>query len=68
MTLARAGADVAIADILVESDTSAAADYGVLAQAAWALATSPTASVRNGAEAVTLAERAVRLTGGPLPP
>ena len=39
-------------------------DVGVLAQAAWALATSPTASVRNGAEAVTLAERAVRLTGG----
>jgi 3-oxoacyl-[acyl-carrier protein] reductase len=34
LTLARAGADVAIADILVESDTSAAADYGVLAQAA----------------------------------
>ena len=39
-------------------------DVGVLAQAAWALATCPTASVRNGAEAVTLAERAVRLTGG----
>jgi 3-oxoacyl-[acyl-carrier protein] reductase len=34
LTLARAGADVAIADILVESDTSAAKDYGVLAQAA----------------------------------
>jgi 3-oxoacyl-[acyl-carrier protein] reductase len=34
LTLARAGADVAIADILVESDTSAAADYGPLAQAA----------------------------------
>ena len=34
LTLARAGADVAIADILVESDTSAAEDYGVLAQAA----------------------------------
>ena len=34
MTLARAGADVAIADILVESDTSAAEEYGVLAQAA----------------------------------
>jgi tetratricopeptide (TPR) repeat protein len=39
-------------------------DVGVLAQAAWALATSPTASVRSGAEAVTLAERAVHLTGG----
>jgi 3-oxoacyl-[acyl-carrier protein] reductase len=34
LTLARAGADVAIADILVESDTSAAASYGTLAQAA----------------------------------
>ena len=34
LTLARAGADVAIADILVESDTSAAARYGALAQAA----------------------------------
>ncbi len=34
LTLARAGADVAIADILVESDTSAAAEYGGLAQAA----------------------------------
>jgi 3-oxoacyl-[acyl-carrier protein] reductase len=34
LTLARAGADVAIADILVESDTSAAVEYGGLAQAA----------------------------------
>jgi 3-oxoacyl-[acyl-carrier protein] reductase len=34
LTLARAGADVAIADILVESDTSAAVAYGGLAQAA----------------------------------
>lgn len=34
LTLARAGADVVIADILVESDTSAAEKYGVLAQAA----------------------------------
>jgi 3-oxoacyl-[acyl-carrier protein] reductase len=34
LTLARAGADVAIADILFESDTSAAERYGVLAQAA----------------------------------
>jgi 3-oxoacyl-[acyl-carrier protein] reductase len=30
LTLARAGADVAIADILVESDTSAAERYGTL--------------------------------------
>ena len=36
----------------------------VLTEAAWALATSPAASVRNGAEAVALAERAARLTGG----
>jgi 3-oxoacyl-[acyl-carrier protein] reductase len=34
LTLARAGADVVIGDILVESDDSAAADYGPLAQAA----------------------------------
>jgi 3-oxoacyl-[acyl-carrier protein] reductase len=34
LTLARAGADVVIADILVESDTSAAESYGSLAQAA----------------------------------
>jgi 3-oxoacyl-[acyl-carrier protein] reductase len=34
LTLARAGADVVVADILVESDDSAAADYGPLAQAA----------------------------------
>jgi 3-oxoacyl-[acyl-carrier protein] reductase len=34
LTLARAGADVAVADILVESDTSAAEGYGTLAQAA----------------------------------
>ena len=34
LTLARAGADIAIADILIESDTSAAERYGVLAQAA----------------------------------
>jgi 3-oxoacyl-[acyl-carrier protein] reductase len=34
LTLARAGADVAVADILVESDSSAAAEYGPLAAAA----------------------------------
>jgi 3-oxoacyl-[acyl-carrier protein] reductase len=34
LTLARAGADVLIADILVESDDSAAAEYGPLAEAA----------------------------------
>jgi 3-oxoacyl-[acyl-carrier protein] reductase len=34
LTLARAGADVVIADILVESDTSAAEGYGPLAEAA----------------------------------
>jgi Flp pilus assembly protein TadD len=35
----------------------------VLTQTAWALATSPKASVRNGAEAVAFAEQAVRLSG-----
>ncbi len=36
----------------------------VLNQAAWVLATCPEATIRNGAEAVELAERAVRLSGG----
>jgi tetratricopeptide (TPR) repeat protein len=36
----------------------------LLRQTAWVLATSPQASVRNGAEAVELAERAVRASGG----
>jgi tetratricopeptide (TPR) repeat protein len=36
----------------------------VLTEAAWALATSPSAAVRNGTEALTLASRAVGLTGG----
>jgi tetratricopeptide (TPR) repeat protein len=35
-----------------------------LAQTAWVLATSPDASVRNGTEALVLAQRAVRLSGG----
>jgi tetratricopeptide (TPR) repeat protein len=35
-----------------------------LNEAAHVLAASPEASVRNGAEAVTLAERAVKLSGG----
>jgi tetratricopeptide (TPR) repeat protein len=36
----------------------------VLRQAAWVLATAPEASVRNGTEAVALAERAVQLSSG----
>jgi tetratricopeptide (TPR) repeat protein len=36
----------------------------VLNQAAWVLATSREETIRNGAEAVRLAERAVRLSGG----
>ncbi len=39
----------------------------VLNQTAWVLATSPDRSVRNGTEAVTLAERAVQLSGGQEP-
>jgi protein O-mannosyl-transferase len=35
-----------------------------LNQLAWTLATSPTASIRNGAAAVELAQRAADLTGG----
>jgi tetratricopeptide (TPR) repeat protein len=36
----------------------------ILYQTAWVLATCPETSIRNGAEAVELAERAVRLSGG----
>lgn len=40
-------------------------DYlAVLNQTAWLLATNPDASIRNGVEAVELAQRAVRLSGG----
>jgi Flp pilus assembly protein TadD len=35
----------------------------VLNQIAWVLATNPAASIRNGNEAVELAERAVKLSG-----
>ena len=37
---------------------------GFVNQLAWVLATCPEASVRNGAEAVELAQRAVQLSGG----
>ena len=39
-------------------------DVALLNDTAWALATNPNASVRNGAEAVELAQRAVQLSGG----
>jgi Flp pilus assembly protein TadD len=39
----------------------------LLSQTAWVLATCPEASVRNGAEAVELAKRAVQLSGGKEP-
>jgi tetratricopeptide (TPR) repeat protein len=39
-------------------------DLPVLNQTAWVLATCPQASVRNGAEAVGLAERALQMSGG----
>ena len=39
----------------------------VLNQTAWVLATSPDPTLRNGAEAVTLAERAARLARGRMP-
>jgi tetratricopeptide (TPR) repeat protein len=39
----------------------------VLQQTAWVLATSPDASLRDGPQAVTLAQRAARLTGGGQP-
>jgi tetratricopeptide (TPR) repeat protein/Tol biopolymer transport system component len=42
-------------------------DVPVLNQAAWVLATDPDASLRNAAEAVEFAERAVRASGGRQP-
>ncbi len=39
----------------------------ILNQTAWVLATCPKASVRNGPEAVELAERAVKVSAGPDP-
>jgi tetratricopeptide (TPR) repeat protein len=39
----------------------------ILTQTAWVLATCPQASVRNGPEAVELAERAVKVSAGPDP-
>ena len=39
-------------------------DLPLLSQTAWVLATNPAASVRNGSEAVELAERAVKASGG----
>ncbi len=42
-------------------------DVALLNDTAWALATNPNASVRNGAEAIELAERAVRLSDGQEP-
>ncbi len=42
-------------------------DIALLNDTAWVLATNPNASIRNGAEAVELAERAVRLSDGQEP-
>ena len=39
-------------------------DAALLNDTAWMLATNPNASVRNGTEAVELAERALKLSGG----
>ena len=39
-------------------------DVALLNDTAWALATNPNASIRNGAEAVELAQRAVQLSDG----
>jgi tetratricopeptide (TPR) repeat protein len=39
-------------------------DLPLLGQTAWVLATNPEASIRNGSEAVELAERAVKASGG----
>ena len=43
-------------------------DLGALSDLAWLRATSPDAALRNGKEAVELAERALHLSNGPEPP
>jgi tetratricopeptide (TPR) repeat protein len=40
------------------------ADLALLNDTAWVLATNPNASIRNGAEAVELAQQAMKLAGG----
>ena len=47
-----------------ELDSVTPADTNLLNDTAWTLATNPNASVRDGAEAVALAQRAVKLSGG----
>jgi protein O-mannosyl-transferase len=47
-----------------ESLRSHPKDVGLLNDTAWMLATNPNASIRNGAEAVELAQRAAQLSGG----
>jgi Flp pilus assembly protein TadD len=47
-----------------ESLRSRPNDVALLNDSAWALATNPNASVRNGVEAVKIAQRAAKLSGG----
>ena len=47
-----------------ESLRSRPDDIALLNDTAWVLATNPNASIRNGAEAVELAQRAVQLSDG----
>ena len=60
LTLARAGADIVIADILVESDDSAAAEYGPLAQAAAAQGLIQTESAAEEIRAMGLRSLALK--------
>jgi protein O-mannosyl-transferase len=64
LTLYRHGQVAAAIKQLREAIRLQPAHMVSLNQLAWLLATSPDASVRNGAEAVKLAERAVELSGG----
>jgi tetratricopeptide (TPR) repeat protein len=50
-----------------ESLRSRPKDVALLNDTAWLLATNPNASIRNGAEAVELAQRAAQLSGGQEP-
>jgi len=61
------GLDVAMGPVKNPDQTSRQSNFEEVVannNRAWMLATSPDASVRNGAEAVTLAQRAVELSGG----
>jgi len=67
ITLHQQGRDLKAIDHLRDALRLQPNQVTILLRSAWVLATSPDASVRNGIEAVALAERAVQLSGSPTP-